>query len=135
MTELRVERHLSASPDRVWRAFTSADALSEWLWPPAFATIAITDPTVGGRYRIASEVAGMAVGGEYVALDEPRGLVQTWQWEGEAGQTLVTVTIDPERDGTLLTVVHERFDTGDERDSHIQGWNDCLDRLEPYLTP
>ena len=135
MTELTVERRLAASPERVWAAFTSADALSEWFWPPALATVAVTDPRVGGRYRIASEVAGMAVGGEYVALDEPRGLVQTWQWDGEPGETLVTVTIDPDGDDTLLTVVHAQFRVAEDRDNHIQGWNYCLDRLEPYLAP
>ena len=133
MSELTVERHIAASAQRVWNALTSADALSEWLWPPAFATIAIVDLRVGGRYRIASEVAGMAVGGEYLAVDEPRGLVQTWQWEGEPGETLVTMTIDPEDGGTLLTVTHARFDTSDAQAAHLQGWNDCLDRLEPYL--
>ena len=133
MTELRVERIIPATPERVWRAFTSAAELAAWMWPERWETVSEVDLRVGGRFRIASAVSGMAVVGEYLSLDEPHGLVQTWQWEGEPTETLVTITLDAVPGGTALTIVHENFHTNEDSANHLQGWNDCLDRLEPYL--
>ena len=134
MTELQVVRTLDASPERVWRAFTTAAGLSAWMWPGSWQAVSEVDLRVGGRYRIASSQMGMAVAGEFVALDEPHRLVQTWAWEGDPEETLVTVTFEPSATGgTDLTILHERFESDEDRDNHLQGWNDCLDRLPAYL--
>ena len=133
MTELTVSRTLDAPPERVWAAFTTAKGLAAWMWPESWQTTSEVDLRVGGRYRIASAVSGMAIVGEFVSLDEPSRIVQTWQWEGEVEETLVTVTIEPRGAGTTLTILHERFDAAAARNAHLQGWNDCLDRLPAYL--
>lgn len=134
MTELRVERELAASADRVWAAFTTAEAIALWMWPGSFATTATVDLRVGGRYRIESLPMSMAVEGEFVALEPISRVVQTWRWDGEDDETLVTVTIEPTAArGSRLTVLHERFAGDEDAASHLQGWNDCLDRLPDYL--
>jgi uncharacterized protein YndB with AHSA1/START domain len=134
VTELTIVRTLDAAPERVWSAFTTAEALASWMWPDAWETSADVDLRIGGRYRIASDVHGMAVVGEFVEVDEPGRLVQTWAWEGDFHESRVTVTIEalPEG-GTRLTVVHDLLDGDENRDLHAQGWNDCLDRLPDYL--
>ena len=133
MTELTVTRSLAAPPERVWRAFTTADELAAWFWPTAWDAVVTVDLRVGGRYRVASAPVGMAFGGEYVAVEPTERLVQTWQWDGEDDETLVTVTLTPEGSGTRLEIVHERFATDEDAASHLQGWNDCLDRLPAIL--
>lgn len=133
MTELLIERTIPASPQRVWAAFTTAEGLAAWLWPGSWQATAEVDLRVGGRFRIASSEKGIAVAGEFVSIEEPGRLVQTWRWEGDPEETLVTYTFEPSGEGTALTILHERFDSAEDRDSHVQGWNDCLDRLEPYL--
>jgi uncharacterized protein YndB with AHSA1/START domain len=67
--ELRLRRDLAAPPDRVWRALTDPEALAGWFWPERLAPAAELEPEEGGRYRIASAPAGMAVGGEFVETD------------------------------------------------------------------
>ena len=134
MAELRVDRVLTAPPERLWEAFTGADALAAWLWPPAWATVAEVELRPGGSYRIASEPMGMAVSGEYETVEPTQRLVQTWRWDAEREQTLVTITIEATDDGSLLTLVHDGFPTADEASVHLQGWNDCLDRLPGYLS-
>lgn len=130
MTELSLTRSIPAAPDRVWRAWTTADELAGWMWPPSWQTKAEVDLRVGGRYRIASDVSGMAVSGEYVALEPATRLVQTFRWDGDDYESLVTITFAPGADGgTELTIVHERFPDAAEADSHLQGWNDCVNRL------
>jgi uncharacterized protein YndB with AHSA1/START domain len=133
MTRLEVSRTLAAPPERVWRAFTEPAALAAWFWPERFGPTAEVDLRTGGRFRIAGPRVGMAVSGDYVEIEPPKRLVFTWQWDGEAEQTLVTVTLVAVADGTDLTVVHERFADDTSRDNHVQGWSDCLDRLPAWL--
>lgn len=132
-TELRLSRTLSFPVDRVWRALTDPVALAAWFWPERFATTAEVDLRVGGRYRIDGPGVGMAVAGTYTTVDPPRRLAFTWQWDGEADETLVTVDLTPSEAGTELLIVHARFATDADRDNHAQGWADCLDRLPGWL--
>jgi uncharacterized protein YndB with AHSA1/START domain len=132
-TELRLSRTLSFPVDRVWQALTDPVALAAWFWPERFATTAQVDLRVGGRYRIDGPGSGMAVAGEYTAVEPPHRLAFTWQWDGETDQTLVTVELTPSDAGTELLIVHSRFATEADRDSHAQGWTDCLGRLPGWL--
>lgn len=134
MAELRVNREFTAPPERLWAAFTSPDALAAWMWPPSWATVAEVDLRPGGRYRIASETMDMAVAGVYESIESPTSLTQTWKWDGEAGQTVVTLTIAAIDSGSRLTLVHDGFPTAEEASIHLQGWNDCLDRLPGYVS-
>ena len=132
-SELRLSRSLPGPAERVWQAFTDTAALASWLWPERFATTAELDLRVGGRYRIEGPGAGMAVAGEYVAVEPPHRLVFTWRWEGEPDETLVTVELTSTGTGTELLLVHERFTDDVQREEHARGWSDCLDRLPGWL--
>jgi uncharacterized protein YndB with AHSA1/START domain len=137
MTHLAVKRTLAFPVDRVWRAMTDPAALAAWFWPQRFNPSAEVDLRVGGRYRIDGPAVGMAVSGEYVAVEPPHRLVFTWTWDGEDAETLVTVELAATAEGTELSLRHERFGAGEAgeaaRDSHAQGWHDCLDRLPGWL--
>ena len=124
-----IERIIPASRERVWKALTSEE-LAGWFWPPRFGTTAQLDVRIGGAYRIDARGAGMAVSGVFVAVEEPERLVQTWRWDGEDAETLVTFTLAETSEGTTaLTIVHENFADEQSCTLHTQGWNDCLDRL------
>ena len=133
MTELTVTRLLNAAPERVWRAFTSADELAAWFWPDAWDTTVSVDLRVGGRYRVASVPIGMAFGGEYLEIEPIDLLRQTWRWDGDDDETLVTIRLTPDGTGTQLEIVHERFTSDEQVADHLQGWNDCLDRLPAFV--
>jgi uncharacterized protein YndB with AHSA1/START domain len=135
MAEIRIRRTLPASPERVWRALTEPTALCAWFWPESsFGTTATVDLREGGSYRIDAVTAGISAAGRYVSVEPPKRLVMTWQWAGEGEQTLITIELLPDGDGTELSLVHERFTDGAARDGHAQGWSDCLDRLPGWLT-
>jgi len=133
MSSLTVTRTLQASPERVWAALTTPQ-IANWLWPSAWNTRAEADLRVGGSYSIGSDVAGLVVSGTYVVVSPFRRVVQTWRWDGEEQETLVTITLEPtDSDATDLTIVHERFHSPEERENHVQGWIDCLERLPWFL--
>src|SRR3954469_6682190 len=70
---VRLHRVLATSPEKVYRAFLEADALSKWLPPNGFAcTVHHLEPKVGGTFRMSfrnfTTGAAHAFGGEYVEL-------------------------------------------------------------------
>jgi uncharacterized protein YndB with AHSA1/START domain len=133
---LRLERTLAAPPERVFAAWTQAEALSRWFGPTDQyrCIVHACDPRPGGRYRIEMRHSGgnaHIVGGEYREVVPHAKLVFTWAWEtGVApGETLVTVRLEPEGAGTKLTLVHERFPNAEVCEKHRQGWTGSLARL------
>jgi uncharacterized protein YndB with AHSA1/START domain len=133
MISLRLTRALSAPPERVWHAFTDPVALTAWFWPERLAPAVQVDLRPGGRYRVDSPGADMAASGEYTSIDAPKRLAFTWQWDGEADQTTVTIDFIGTDEGTELVLTHDGFRDDAERDMHVKGWSDCLDRLPGWL--
>lgn len=126
-----VRSHVEASPERVWHALTDGEALTAWYWPAAVRPVAISDPVVGGRFGLAAD--GMGFSGDYVELDPPRRIVQTWRWAGDERDTLVTIELTASDGGTDLLVRHDVADAA-TADMYRAGWQSCLDRLPGYLT-
>jgi uncharacterized protein YndB with AHSA1/START domain len=133
MSEFRVQRVVAKPLDEVWAAFTDPDAVAAWFWPPRFETTVAIDLRVGGEFRIASEVAELAVSGTYIEIEAPGRLVQTWRWDGEDEQTLVTMSFLEVDGGTGITILHERFADDETARQNEIGWNACLDRLGPAV--
>ncbi len=132
MTDVINHRGLTAAPEQVWLALATADGLRGWFWPPRLNPVVEADSRVGGRYRIASEVAQMAVSGRYTAVRPSEMLCFTWQWDGEDDQSDVRIELAKSETGTELTLTHSGL-RDDQLDSHAQGWSDCLDRLPDWL--
>ena len=61
-------------------------------------------------------------------------LVFTWAWRSTPDrESLVTVELEGDGEGTLLTLTHERFYDEGARDRHQTGWGVILDRLAQEL--
>ena len=75
--------------------------------------------------------------GVYREVVEPERLVFTCAWEDEAGraghETLATVTFAEEGGKTRLTFHQAVFEPVAERDSHQEGWSECLDSLAEHV--
>ncbi len=138
--DVRLVRQFASEPAEVLAAFTDADRWAEWMWPPHLQTSVTTDPREGGRFAVRSEVADLGFSGTYRAVrapgaDRPGYLDMTWQWDGDGHATRVVVQVDSadRAAGCTLTVTHTENRDADETARHVQGWNDCLDRLAEYL--
>ena len=62
-TSLRIERTFAAPPERVYAAWTKAEALARWMAPTDDYTVVVTDLelNVGGRWRLEMRHKGGAV--------------------------------------------------------------------------
>ena len=135
--QLESRRVFQASPERLFRAWTTAEQLSRWHAPgPLTVTLAEVDLRVGGRYRIhMTEPGGTVhkVGGTYQVVEPPRKVVYTWQWEGNPEETEVTLEFLAAGAGTEFVLTHRGFAADDARVHHEQGWTGILEKLTAEL--
>jgi uncharacterized protein YndB with AHSA1/START domain len=136
--ELRIERIIRAPREKVFRAWTDPKQAVQWWGPKSYpATFLEMDVRVGGRWvgRLRSVADGTILShrGEFREIVDPSLISFTFQWdeEGERGmETLVTLTFEDLGSSTRFTLLQTPFITATERDSHVEGWNSALDRLE-----
>jgi uncharacterized protein YndB with AHSA1/START domain len=75
------------------------------------------------------------VSGVYREVIPNEKLVFTWAWKSTPErESLVTVTVKPDGDGTLMTLTHEQFFDETARDNHNKGWTSAMDKLGEYLS-
>lgn len=135
---LTIRRRLNAPPAKVYRAWTDPQQIMRW-WGPAHAETlsAETDVRVGGRFRkITRTFDGEQheASGVYREVVPNQKLVFTWAWRSTPEwESLVTVLLESDGDGTVLTLTHEQFFDEAARDAHRQGWSGALDKLEKYF--
>jgi len=132
---LTLKRRLNAPPAKVFAAWTDPEKVKRWMGPGEVKVlVAESDSRVGGRYRWlmrSPEGNEHDVSGVYREIIPNEKLVFTWAWKTmPERETLVTVLLKPDGDGTLLTLTHEQFADNDARDSHQHGWTGTLDKLE-----
>jgi uncharacterized protein YndB with AHSA1/START domain len=134
---LTVKRRLNAPPAKVYAAWTDPKKIARWFGPAsvkAGTERAEIDARVGGHYRVSFEVEGgeyHEVVGVYREVVPNERLVFSWAWHSTPErESLVTVTLKPDGDGTLLTLHHEQFFDQAARDGHERGWSGALDKLE-----
>ena len=117
MSETNVYRiWIKATPERIWRALTDPQELEGYGYGGRYDA----DVRAGGEYRVGATdqmlPAGapeLMVDGEYLEVEEPRRLVQTWhalfdeQMTAEP-PTRMTYELEPGRGGvTTLTLTHQ----------------------------
>ena len=133
---LTFTRRLKASPAKVYAAWTDPEKIVRWfgradLRPETMR--AVIDARVGGHYRISfdTESEYYEVGGIYREVVKNERLVFSWAWHSTPErESVVTVTLKPDGEGTLLTVDHAQLFDGSSREGHERGWIASLDRLE-----
>ena len=137
---LTLTRSYPVPPEKVWRAWTDAQAVKKWWGPGPNEPVSLAqlDVRVGGRFRIvfggpdgkAHECAGV-----YKEIVPNRKLVFTWTWPNSTPEreSLVTITFQAAGKGTELVFLHEQLFDEKVRDDHKRGWSGSLDKLEHFL--
>ena len=135
---LTLKRRLTASPERVYSAWTQPEQIKLWFGPrQTKVTHAEFDPRVGGRFEIrATSPDGEKhqVGGIIREVVPNEKLVYTWAWHSTPErESLVTVEFKRDGSGTLLTLTHAQFADEPARDRHRNGWDGAIDKLAEHL--
>jgi uncharacterized protein YndB with AHSA1/START domain len=138
---LTLKRKLSAPAEKVFAAWTDPEKIIHWFGPAETADGSVRadmDVRVGGRFRISfrdQDGQYHEVGGTYREVVPNERLVFSWAWHSTPErESLVTITLKPDGDGTMLTLHHERFFDEKARDGHERGWSGTLEKLARYLS-
>ena len=138
--KLELRRTYPAPRDKVFRAWTNAEAVKQWFPPPGYEAGPTTiDLRPSGAYRWGlrklPDGEPFFSTGKFVEIDPPRRLVCTWRWSSapESMETILTVEFQDRGGGTEVVIRHERFPDVNMRNEHEQGWSHCLDQLAKFL--
>jgi uncharacterized protein YndB with AHSA1/START domain len=127
------EKLINAPADLIYRAFTSATAVREWL-----CHISTSNPEEGGWFNFAWN-NGYYASGHFINLVPNEAVSMAWIGKNEPNWTVVEVTINPtdNNDTNLVRVFHKGFGEGEAwntaRQRIASGWELGLNNLKSTL--
>ena len=142
---LALNRSYPVGPEKVWRAWTDAEALKRWWGPGPNEPVSLAqlDVRVGGRFRIVfggaqgtdHEVQGVYKEVVPCSKTTQGRLVFTWTWPRTTPEreSVVTIVFKAAGNGTELDFRHEQLFDESVRDGHKRGWTGALDKLADFL--
>jgi len=139
---VRLQRVLRANPERVYRAFLDADAMTKWLPPYGFTCkVHHMDPTVGGTYKMSftnfTTGHGHSFGGEYRELVPHERIRYTDMFDDPnlPGEMQTTVTLMEVSCGTELNILQEGVPEAIPLEMCYLGWQESLAQLAKLVEP
>jgi uncharacterized protein YndB with AHSA1/START domain len=130
---VRLHRVLRAPPERIYRAFLTADAMAKWLPPNGFTgRVHHMDVTVGGTFRMSftnfTTDQTHAFGGEYLELVPNERIRYTDKFDDPnlPGVLETTVSLKEVSCGTELSVVQEGIPSAIPVEQCYVGWQESL---------
>lgn len=130
-TTLAFEFDLAHSPQKIWRALTEPELLSEWLLPVIGLKL---EPNAEFTFKT-QPYPGWdgTVNCQFVEIEQYKKLVYTWSVPFLS--TVVTFTLTPQDSGTRLTVVQTGFNENQKREfgGARYGWRMMGGKLEDLL--
>jgi uncharacterized protein YndB with AHSA1/START domain len=132
---LTLKRRLKAPPNKVFAAWIDPEKVTGWMGPGEVKVLTVEcDARVGGRFRwVMQSPAGEIhdVSGVYREVIANEKLVFSWAWKSTPErESVVTVLLKPDGEGTWLTLTHDQFFDEEARDRHQHGWNGALDKMQ-----
>lgn len=136
------EIYIAATPEDVFRALVNPEFVVKW-WGGQGAEQSFrcthfqSDLRPGGKW-LSSGIDGQGrpfeVAGEYVEIDPPRLLVQTWvaSWTAQV-PTTVRWELKPAGDGTMVRHSHSGLAAHPQIGKSFRGWPRILGWLQAFL--
>ncbi|HTV00041.1 MAG TPA: SRPBCC family protein [Luteitalea sp.] len=133
---VQFHRVLKATPERVYRAFTDADAKAKWLPPHGFTgKVHHLDVRVGGTYKMSftnlTTGQSHSFGGEYLEVVPNERLRWSDRFDDPnlPGTMTVTVVLKGVSVGTEVTIVQEGIPDAIPAEACYLGWQESLTLL------
>lgn len=137
-----LHRVLKASPEKVYRAFTEANALASWLPPYGFlCTVHEMNVKVGGTYKMSfqnfSTGHGHSFGGKYLEMKPNELLKYTDQFDDPnlPGEMITSVWLQKVSVGTEIKIVQEGIPSMIPAEMCYLGWQESLEKLAKLVEP
>jgi uncharacterized protein YndB with AHSA1/START domain len=139
---VRLHRVIRAKPEKLYKAFTQAEALAKWLPPYGFTcTVHHLEAVVGGTFKMSfrnfSTGNAHSFGGEYLEL-VPHKLIRytdTFDDANLPGVMKVTVKLEPVSCGTELSIVQEGIPEVIPLEMCYLGWQESLAQFATLVEP
>jgi uncharacterized protein YndB with AHSA1/START domain len=139
---IRLHRVLRAKPEKVYKAFLNADAISRWIPPNGFTCkVHQMDAKVGGTYKMSftnfTTGKSISFGGSYKELvpNEKLRYVDKFDDPNLPGEMQVTVTLKKVSVGTEINILQEGVPDVIPADACYLGWQDSLTYLANLVEP
>lgn len=139
---VQLHRILTASPEKVFRAFTDADALASWLPPYGFvAKVHEMNVKTGGTWKMSfinfSTGNGHSFGGEYIEIVPNQLLKYTDRFDDPnlPGTMTTTIQLKAVSCGTELIAAQEGIPALIPAEMCYLGWQESLDKLKRLVEP
>jgi uncharacterized protein YndB with AHSA1/START domain len=130
---IRLHRLLRATPERVYRAFLDADAMTKWLPPNGFTgKVHHADAKVGGTFKMSftnfSTGTSHSFGGSYLELTPYERIRYTDKFDDPnlPGEMHVTVLLKQVFCGTELNITQEGIPAVIPAEACYLGWQESL---------
>ena len=144
MTKNKVTLHrvFAASPEKVFRAFTNADAIASWLPPYGFVCkVHNMDVRIGGTYRMSftnfSTGNSHSFGGEYLEIVPNELLKYTDQFDDPnlPGKMITVIEFRKVSCGTEFIATQEGIPDVIPVEMCYLGWQESLEKLKRLVEP
>ena len=139
---VKLHRVLRTTPEKIYRAFTDADAMARWLPPNGFTgRVHEMDARVGGTYRMQftnfSNGQTHAFGGTYVELVPGERIVHTDRFDDPnlPGEMRTTIVLRKVLVGTEVSIVQEGIPSVIPTEACYLGWQESLQLLALLVEP
>jgi len=137
-----LHRVLKATPEKVYRAFTEANAMASWLPPYGFICVVHSmDAKQGGSYKMSfinfSTGNGHSFGGKFIELKPNEFLKYTDQFDDPnlPGEMITSVWLNKVSVGTELKVIQEGIPAAIPIEMCYLGWQESLEKLMKLVEP
>ncbi|MEO6006082.1 MAG: SRPBCC family protein [Opitutus sp.] len=139
---IRLHRVLRTTPEKVYRAFLDADAMSRWLPPYGFlGKVHHMDAKVGGTFRMSftnfTTGKSHSFGGDFLELVPHERIRYTDKFDDPnlPGVMQVTVNLKKVLCGTDVDIVQEGVPEMIPADACYLGWQESLAQLATLVEP
>ncbi|SMO44871.1 SRPBCC family protein [Solitalea koreensis] len=137
-----LHRVLKTTPEKVYRAFTEANAISAWLPPYGFlCTVHEMNVQVEGTFRMSfhnfSTGNGHSFGGKYIELKPNEFLKYTDKFDDPnlPGEMITSVWLKKVLVGTEIKILQENIPSVIPTEMCYLGWQESLEKLAKLVEP
>ena len=139
---IRLHRVFKAPPERLYKAFTTPEALVKWMPPHGFtAKVHAMDLRKGGSYRMSftnlTTGSSHSFGGEYLELVPNQRIRHTDKFDDPNLPGTMTVTVDIKKVfcGAELNITQEGVPDVIPAEACYLGWGESLELLKLLVEP